>query len=130
MRNFMRDRGCGDGRHTYVLGRFLTQALTGEFETTRKLLFLIAQRKGDPEAALCRFLLWSLVRRPAKIRRILRSRRYGRSCRTRMSLLRRELELGPAVPLFFRYPLRRGSRRADASAVPPSRCHRHKVADL
>lgn len=40
----------------------LTQALTGKFESTRKLLFLIAQRKDDPEAALCRFLLWSAVR--------------------------------------------------------------------
>lgn len=40
----------------------LTQALTGRFESTRKLLFLIAQRRDDPEAALCRFLLWSAVR--------------------------------------------------------------------
>ena len=40
----------------------LTQALNGRFESTRKLLFLVAQRKDDPEAALCRFLLWSAVR--------------------------------------------------------------------
>ena len=45
-----------------ALQAVLTQAITGNFESTRKLLFLIAQRKDDPEAALCRFLLWSAVR--------------------------------------------------------------------
>jgi hypothetical protein len=40
----------------------LSHALAGKFDSTRKLLFVIAQRKNDPEAALCRFLLWSAVR--------------------------------------------------------------------
>jgi hypothetical protein len=37
-------------------------AMSGKFEPTRKLLFVIANRKHDPEAALCRFLLWVAVR--------------------------------------------------------------------
>lgn len=45
-----------------ALQAILTQAIAGKFESTRKVLFLIAQRKDDPEAALCRFLLWSAVR--------------------------------------------------------------------
>lgn len=45
-----------------ALSAMLTHALAGQFESTRKLLFLVGQRKDDPEAALCRFLLWSAVR--------------------------------------------------------------------
>jgi hypothetical protein len=45
-----------------ALHAVLTQAISGKFESARKLLFLIAKRKEDPEAALCRFLLWSAVR--------------------------------------------------------------------
>lgn len=40
----------------------LNQAIDGEFESWRRLLFAIARRKGDPEAALCRFLIWAAVR--------------------------------------------------------------------
>lgn len=40
----------------------LNQAIDGKFESWRRLLFAIARRKGDPEAALCRFLLWAAVR--------------------------------------------------------------------
>lgn len=39
----------------------LNHAIDGKFEPMRKLLFAIAQRRGDPEAALCRFLLWAGV---------------------------------------------------------------------
>lgn len=45
-----------------TLRTFFDHALGGQFNSTRKLFFLIAQRKNDPEAALCRFLLWSAVR--------------------------------------------------------------------
>lgn len=40
----------------------LNQAIDGKFESWRHLLFAIARRKGDPEAALCRFLIWCAVR--------------------------------------------------------------------
>lgn len=40
----------------------LNQAIDGKFESWRRLLFAIARRKGDPEAALCRFLFWAAVR--------------------------------------------------------------------
>jgi hypothetical protein len=45
-----------------ALSTLLTQALSGQFESTRRLLFLIARRRDDAEAALCRFLLWCAVR--------------------------------------------------------------------
>lgn len=45
-----------------AMSTLLTQALSGQFESTRRLLFLIARREDDPEAALCRFLLWCAVR--------------------------------------------------------------------
>jgi hypothetical protein len=40
----------------------LNQAIDGKFESWRRLVFAIARRKGDPEAALCRFLFWAAVR--------------------------------------------------------------------
>jgi hypothetical protein len=45
-----------------VVSAMLSRATAGTFEPTRKLLFVIASRKNDPEAALCRFLLWVAVR--------------------------------------------------------------------
>lgn len=40
----------------------LNQAIDGKFDSWRRMLFVVARRNGDPEAALCRFLLWSAVR--------------------------------------------------------------------
>lgn len=40
----------------------LSQAIDGKFESWRRLLFAVSRRKNDPEAALCRFLIWSAVR--------------------------------------------------------------------
>ncbi|MDA8349396.1 MAG: hypothetical protein M0038_11430 [Pseudomonadota bacterium] len=40
----------------------LNQAIAGKFDSWRRLLFAVSRRKGDPEAALCRFLIWSAVR--------------------------------------------------------------------
>ena len=40
----------------------LDQAIDGKFDSWRHLLFAVSRRKGDPEAALCRFLIWSAVR--------------------------------------------------------------------
>jgi len=40
----------------------LGRAFNGDFESARRLLFAIASRKDDPEAALLRFLLWVAVR--------------------------------------------------------------------
>ena len=40
----------------------LAHAAAGTFDPTRKLLFTIARNKDDPEAALCRFLLWAAIR--------------------------------------------------------------------
>jgi len=44
-----------------ALQSILNHTIEGKFEPMRKLLFAIAQRRGDPEAALCRFLLWAGV---------------------------------------------------------------------
>jgi hypothetical protein len=44
-----------------ALQGILNHAIAGKFEPMRKLLFVIARRKSDPEAALCRFLLWAGV---------------------------------------------------------------------
>jgi hypothetical protein len=40
----------------------LNQALEGNFDSLRRLIFIAAQRPADPEAALCRFVLWAAVR--------------------------------------------------------------------
>lgn len=45
-----------------VLQGILRRAVDGEFDPPRRLLFAIATRKGDPEAAFWRFLLWVGVR--------------------------------------------------------------------
>lgn len=45
-----------------ALKRLLGHAAAGDFDPSRKLIFTIAIRKDDPEAALCRFLLWIAVR--------------------------------------------------------------------
>jgi hypothetical protein len=37
-------------------------AAAGDFDPSRKVIFAIATRADDPEAALCRFLLWVAVR--------------------------------------------------------------------
>jgi hypothetical protein len=40
----------------------IAHAAAGTFDPTRKLLFAIARNKDDPEAAMCRFLLWAAIR--------------------------------------------------------------------
>lgn len=45
-----------------VIEEMLDYAAEGGFDPTRRLIFAIATRKTDPEAALCRFLLWAAVR--------------------------------------------------------------------
>lgn len=37
-------------------------ASAGEFDDVRQLTFAIASRRSDPEAALCRFMLWQAIR--------------------------------------------------------------------
>lgn len=45
-----------------VLRDVLARAAAGEFEGARNLMFAIAARQGDPQAGLCRFLLWVAAR--------------------------------------------------------------------
>jgi len=45
-----------------TLRAVLSQVIQGKLEPTHALLFAIASRKNDPEAALWRFLLWVAVR--------------------------------------------------------------------
>lgn len=45
-----------------MLRLILTHAIEGRFESVRQLLFSIARRKDDAEAALCRFMFWAAVR--------------------------------------------------------------------
>lgn len=45
-----------------ALQHVLRRALEGRCESLRKLTFALAQRKGDADAALCRFILWTAVR--------------------------------------------------------------------
>jgi hypothetical protein len=45
-----------------ALQHVLRRALEGRCDSLRKLTFALAQRKGDADAALCRFILWTAVR--------------------------------------------------------------------
>jgi hypothetical protein len=45
-----------------VLRELLARAAAGQFEGARTLMFAIATRDGDPQAALSRFLLWVAAR--------------------------------------------------------------------
>lgn len=45
-----------------ALRGLLNKVAAGDFDPSRKVLFAIATRRDDPEAALCRFLLWLSVR--------------------------------------------------------------------
>ena len=44
-----------------LLNQVIGGQLDPQLDSVRKLLFEIARRKGDPEASLCRFLLWTAV---------------------------------------------------------------------
>jgi hypothetical protein len=44
-----------------ALQAMMEGAANGAFDPTRQLIFAISARKNDPEAALCRFLLWVAV---------------------------------------------------------------------
>lgn len=43
------------------LHKIIAYAADGGFDPDRRLLFAIATRQGDPEASLCRYLLWEAV---------------------------------------------------------------------
>lgn len=45
-----------------LLRKLLAQAAAGQFEAARGFLFAIATREGDPQAGLCRLLLWVAAR--------------------------------------------------------------------
>lgn len=45
-----------------LLSGLLARAATGQFEPARAFMFAIATREADPQAALCRFLLWVAAR--------------------------------------------------------------------
>ena len=45
-----------------ALSTVLNQAVLGNLEMTRRVLFAVARRTGDPEAALWTFILWVAVR--------------------------------------------------------------------
>lgn len=45
-----------------ALCELLAQAAAGQFEAARTFMFAIATREGDPQAGLCRFLLWVAAR--------------------------------------------------------------------
>lgn len=45
-----------------VLRKLVRHAASGDFDPSRKVLFAVATRPLDAEAALCRFLLWVAVR--------------------------------------------------------------------
>lgn len=45
-----------------ALRRLVQKVAEGDFDPSRRVLFAIATRRDDPEAALCRFLLWLAVR--------------------------------------------------------------------
>jgi hypothetical protein len=45
-----------------ALRELLAQAAAGQFEAARAFMFAIATREGDPQAGLCRFLLWVAAR--------------------------------------------------------------------
>ncbi len=45
-----------------ALRNLLGHAVAGDFDPIRQLVFAVATRRRDPEAALCRFLLWEAIR--------------------------------------------------------------------
>lgn len=44
-----------------AVGKAIAHAMSGEIDHVQKIVFAIATRKHDPEAAVCRFLLWVAV---------------------------------------------------------------------
>jgi hypothetical protein len=45
-----------------ALYEVMQRAANGDFDPVRQLVFAVATRRNDPEAALCRFFLWQAIR--------------------------------------------------------------------